>query len=261
LAQEVAADSGDGQIKRQDAPDDLLMFFDAIDSNQDDTITLKEVVGAQFPTDPAAMIEAELPLLDRLAFASQFKELDQDADSRLSKQEFFALVGEMDQEASFKIEGTVARMTGVIGPSTPAKVLELALESPQVQTISMINVPGSMDDDSMLRAALMVRQLELSTSLPENGEVASGGTDFFLAGGQRSAHPSARFGIHSWDGMGEEGAELPRDHPEHLKYIDYYKAMGIPEAFYWRTLEAAPASDIHWMTAKELKEYQFFTQP
>jgi Ca2+-binding EF-hand superfamily protein len=271
----------DGEIKREDAPDDLLMFFDFIDTDQNDAVTLMEVLNAKFPTDPVAMIEAELsfefqsldqnkdgvftlaelPFLDRIGFAGQFAQLDTNDDKGLSKEEFFGVIGEMDQEASFEIDGSVAKMTGVIGPSTPAKVLELALTSPQVQTISMINVPGSMDDDSMLRAALMVRQLRLSTHLPKGGEVASGGTDFFLAGLERSADKSARFGIHSWAGMGEDGVDLPRDHHEHQKYIDYYRVMGIPDGFYWRTLEAAPADDIHWMKASELAEYQFFTKP
>jgi hypothetical protein len=34
--------------------------------------------------------------------------------------------------------------------------------------------------------------------------------------------------------------------------LNYYKVVGIPQAFYWCTLEAAPASDIHIMTEDEI---------
>ena len=39
-----------------------------------------------------------------------------------------------------------------------------------------------------------------------------------------------------------------RDHEEHRVYLDFYEEMGIPEAFYWFTLEAASADEVHWMS-------------
>ncbi len=36
--------------------------------------------------------------------------------------------------------------------------------------------------------------------------------------------------------------------------------MDIPEEFYWRTLEAAPANDIHWMTETEVAEFHVRTE-
>ena len=35
--------------------------------------------------------------------------------------------------------------------------------------------------------------------------------------------------------------------------------MGIPEAFYWFTLEAAPPEGMHWMTEEEMKKYGIYT--
>lgn len=35
--------------------------------------------------------------------------------------------------------------------------------------------------------------------------------------------------------------------------------MGIPEAFYWFTLEAAAPDSIHWMTEAEMARYRVFT--
>ena len=36
--------------------------------------------------------------------------------------------------------------------------------------------------------------------------------------------------------------------------------MGIAEDFYWFTLNAADADDIHWMTRTEMKRYKMLTQ-
>ena len=83
---------------------------------------------------------------------------------------------------SFAVEGDVAFMTGVITAITPAKVLELFYEHPNVITIKMIHVPGSIDDVSNLRASLNVHQFELNIKLNERSKIASGGTDFFLDG-------------------------------------------------------------------------------
>ena len=98
----------------------------------------------------------------------------------------------------------------------------------------------------------------LATHLPKEGEIASGGTDFFLAGHERTLEAGSRIGVHSWSGLdGEEGVDVPRDDPQHQLYLEYYRAMEIPEASYWFTLEAAPAAGVHWMSTSELEQFGF----
>ena len=65
-----------------------------------------------------------------------------------------------------------------------------------------------------------------------------------VAGKKRIVAEGARLGIHSWAGLG---------------FQEYYEQMGIPVSFYWRTLDAAPANGIHWMTEDELGEFMFRT--
>ncbi len=158
--------------------------------------------------------------------------------------------------AHFAVDGSKAEMTGVIGPTTPARVLELIFEHPKVRTIVMRDVPGSMDDEANLRSARLVRRFGLATHVPSSGVVASGGTDFFLAGATRTAGPGARFGVHSWGNGEEQGADVPRDDPQHELYLSFYDEIGIDALFYWYTLEAAPADGIHWMTAVEMDRYR-----
>ncbi|NEO86836.1 MAG: alpha/beta hydrolase [Spirulina sp. SIO3F2] len=161
----------------------------------------------------------------------------------------------------FEVSGKVAVMTGVIDSDIQLEIEDLLEENPQVTTIIMRDVEGSVDDEANLRAARYVRENGLNTHIPNDGLVASGGTDFFLAGVQRTAGPNALIGVHSWSGGGHiEATQLPQNHPAHQKYLNYYRAMGIPTEFYWFTLEAAPSDDIHWMTIEEQKFYRITTR-
>jgi hypothetical protein len=155
-------------------------------------------------------------------------------------------------------------MTGVIDHTTPDRVLELVTAHPEVSTIVMVDVPGSDDDPANLRAARMVRAHGLSTEVRSDGIVASGGVDFFIAGVERSAQGCARLGVHDWededvDGVTVRGDDLPPNHEMHTMFLEYYRDMGVPEAFYWFTLEAAPPERIHWMTEAEMEHFGLTT--
>jgi len=194
-------------------------------------------------------------------FAELVIPFDTNNDKQLSKDELIAGFAMLDGPVTFDIKGSNALMSGNIGPSTPYKVMELVFYHPEVDTIVMVDVPGSIDDDSCLRASRIVRAHKLNTHLRSDGEVASGGTDFFLAGVNRTCEKGAQFGIHSWSEFGAEGSDYPRDSIEHKMYLDYCNEMGVPESFYWHTLDVATADDIHWMTEKELKQFNMITEP
>lgn len=272
---------GDGCVSLETEADEWATIAGTADSDEDGCVTLDELLGAPDLGSPRAMFEMELmefldevdpdgdgafalsdlPAQERAAFREDFERFDADRDGRVTRDELMAFLEDELAGASFEVRGTEAVMRGVIGSTTPGRVLELILEHPEVETLVLEEVPGSMDDEANLRAARYVRRRGLATFVPLGGMVASGGTDFFLAGERRSCASGARFGVHSWGGFGQEGADLPRDDPEHERYLDYYREMGTPEAFYWFTLEAAPAEGNHWMSEAELASYGFFTSP
>jgi len=170
-------------------------------------------------------------------------------------------VGLTEGHASFTVENDKAYMNGVISQKTIQRVKDLIENHPNVKTIVMENVGGSIDDESNLIASRLVREAGLNTEVSEGGLIASGGVDFFCAGVKRRAHKNATIGVHSWSGDGVDNAiELPKDHPEHQKYLDYYQEMGVPESFYWFTLKAAPADDIYNLTESERVEYLIVTE-
>ncbi len=160
----------------------------------------------------------------------------------------------------FEVIGSQAIMYGYVDGTTPGRLDTLLQDNPQLETLVMPFVPGSVDDESNLQAARIVREAGLDTCIPSTGLIASGGVDFFVAGVRRSANEGAQVGVHSWAGFGGvEGSDFPKDSLEHQLYLLYYEEMGIPAEFYWFTLEPAPADSVHWMTVDEIAQYELLT--
>ena len=152
-------------------------------------------------------------------------------------------------------------MKGVIYANTLDDLKEMLAKHPTVNTIVMEDVPGSIDDEVNLLASREIRNKRISTHIPSQGAVASGGTDMFLAGYKRTIEDGAKLGVHSWADTNKTAREYAIDDDVHNLYLDYYREINIPEAFYWYTLDAAPADDIFWMTKSDILQYNVVTEP
>lgn len=160
--------------------------------------------------------------------------------------------------SSFTIVKDKAFMKGDISQDTIRQVKKLVKDYPDVKTIVMEYVGGSVDDVSNLEASRIIRNAGLNTLVASDGFIASGGTDFFCAGVIRTVEEGAQVGVHSWAGGNiSNAALLPKDSEDHKKYIDYYKEMNMPdpEGFYFFTVNAADASDMYYMTMEELGQF------
>ncbi len=272
--------NGDGKTTLDEMDEDSREIAQMLDKNNDGTISVEEAsffemseeffmssediqeqvngVFAEFDKDKDGHLTKNEATNEEFSW-SQMSEGDSNGDGRVTKAEMTAFLAADNQKAVFKINSNTAVMTGVINSDTPAAVLRLIHEHPKVRTIEMENVPGSIDDEANLRAARYVRKFGFTTVIKYNGSVASGGTDFFLAGQKRIVEKGGKLGIHSWGGPGFQGKDVPKDNPQHQLYLKYYEEIGIPAEFYWRTLEAAPANDIHWMTEKEIEQFHVRT--
>lgn len=271
---EMGDSDRDGKLVLDELPRGFASMMSSLDTDGDGAVTWSEFRLAHIETselmargegaelyaelveeigEPVRLEGAPVDLVEEL------REFDVDGDGTVTQEEIVQVIREELAGTTFEVTGELAIMQGVIGATTPSSVLELAFMNPEVRTIVLTNMPGSMDDVANVRAGRYIRQLGLDTHVPADSEVASGATDLFLAGKYRSAEPGARFGIHSWGGGPVVATDLPRDHEDHLLYLDYYEEMGIPGEFYWRTLSAAPAEGIHWMTEEELERFDFFT--
>lgn len=182
--------------------------------------------------------------------------------SALGQKILMKIEGDQVAEFYFKENQTAKDtlyMKGIIYSNTLDDIKNVLDKNPQVTTLTMIHVGGSIDDEINLVASQEIRKRNINTYLPKNGMVASGGTDMFLAGTKRQVHPTAKLGVHSWSGGDKVALDFPKEHEEHKKYLDYYKEMEIPTDFYWYTLKAAPADGIHWMTSEEIIKYNITT--
>ena len=167
----------------------------------------------------------------------------------------------------FEVQGTFAVAHGVIDASTPGTVQNLIDNNPNVTTIIMYACPGSANDEANLQAAQLIYNHGYKMYLPQNGFIASGGTDMFLAGSTRVVEVTPQaVGVHSWaeDEAGNVTAtDYPVGHAVHQPYIDYYIAIGFTqaeaEAFYYFTINSSPFTSVHWMTQAELDLYKVRT--
>jgi beta-lactamase class D len=161
----------------------------------------------------------------------------------------------------FTVEGETLYMSGEINSKTDEQFAAVIAANPQITTIVECDVPGSLDDDTMIPLSYQVRALGLNTHLTGNSEIASGGVDFFLAGVERTMEAGARIGVHSWSDGSRDAKDYPRDSPEHEANREYVADMLGDDAFYWFTIYAAPADDIYWMRPDEVAEYGMLTVP
>lgn len=170
----------------------------------------------------------------------------------------------LTEQTDLSVKGKTLYMDGLINSKTPDQFKEIFAQHPAIDTLVMLTVEGSVDDEANLEAAQWVSEKKLVFVLESQSLIASGGTDFFLAGATRIIRKGAKVGVHSWAGAEKTATDFPRGHENHQAYIEYYMAVGwsriAAEKFYYFTIEAAPADDIYWMTEAELKEYNIITE-
>lgn len=165
------------------------------------------------------------------------------------------------ETTSFDVRGDQLVMNGEINSKTLKQFEEIISANPNITEIVEQNVPGSLDDDTMIALAYRVRELGLNTYLEADSDINSGGVDLFLAGVERRMERGAQIGVHSWSDGVKEAKEYPRGAPEHEKNRRYIEDMLGQDDFYWFTIYAAPADDIYVMSEDEIISYGLLTQP
>ena len=173
------------------------------------------------------------------------------------------VVGAMNliETTEFSVAGDRLIMYGEINAKTLAQFEDVIAANPGIRILEEQNVPGSLDDDTMIELAYRVRELGLHTHIGRDAEIHSGGVDLFLAGVERTMARGAVIGVHSWSDGTREAADYPRDAPEHEQNRKYIEDMLGDDRFYWFTIYAAPADDIKIMTEQEIQEFGLLTQP
>lgn len=158
-----------------------------------------------------------------------------------------------------KVKGDKLYLMGIINAQSFEQVKVAVDKNPQLNTLVLTVMPGSIDDETNLEMCHFIRNQGLSTYLQSDSVVASGAVDLFMSGVRREMEKGAQIGVHSWSDGYKEALDYPRNAIEHKPYRDFYQAMVGSDEFYWYTLEAAKADDIHWMSLADIEKHQMLT--
>ncbi|TDO98005.1 alpha/beta hydrolase [Marinomonas balearica] len=165
------------------------------------------------------------------------------------------------------VEGDRAYLSGVLGSDLSITLESMIEQHPNVTELVLVDVPGSLDQEATMNSARLIRRLGLNTHISRTGYVLSGGVDLFLGGVKRTIGPGAAVGVHAWrdqnspstsSGIKMEGV-IDMSDPVHAEYVNFYLSLGVPERFYWFSLNAAPAERIYYLTSEEIYDFHLAT--
>ena len=175
------------------------------------------------------------------------------------------LVGALTQRSDpdllrFEVEGTRAYGYGYTDGRSAGVVDALLREHPEVDTLVLVNMPGTADLVANQRLARRIRARGLDTELRPDSFIASGAVSLFIAGVERRAACGSRVGVHAWSVAQLDAREALWDN--FAGYMeDFLADMGLDPAFYAFTREAAPGDGLHIMSPQELERWGLVTEP
>lgn len=150
-----------------------------------------------------------------------------------------------------------AALVGITTSYTPAEFDLMMANHPDIAVIEFIECPGTHDDRANLRLGRMIRARGIAAAVPEGGSVRSGAVELFLAGATRQIDEDAEFAVHAWlDDRGLGAWDYAADSPEHRKYIDYFREMGMAEdqaARFYAMTNSVPFESALWLTGEEMQ--------
>ena len=168
--------------------------------------------------------------------------------------------------STLTVDDGKAYLSGVLGTVTYAQVKGLIQDHPEVKTLILTKVSGSVNDAVNMHTGRLLREHGFTTKVLADSDIASGGVDLFCAGSQRIVEQGAKIGVHSWCCVGEQdqytAIDVPKKHPAHSYQLAYFRmALGpkLGADFYFYTLQAAPFDGIHYMSDAEIKKWQIAT--
>lgn len=171
------------------------------------------------------------------------------------------LTGAVNDELNFEVDKNTAYISGILNSNLVSQLSDFIKQNPNVTDLVLVDIPGSVDQHATMEGARLIRRLGLNTHIAQTGYVLSGGVDLFLGGVERTIGAGAGVGVHAWsDGSRMKAANVNVADSIHAVYVNFYLEMGVPERFYWFSLDAAPADRVYFLSPEETYDYQLATQ-
>ncbi|QRV25145.1 alpha/beta hydrolase [Marinomonas foliarum] len=167
----------------------------------------------------------------------------------------------MTDDLVMDVKENTVYISGILGSDLVEQLSDMVRKKPNITDIVLVDVPGSVDQQATMEGARLIRRLGLNTHIASTGYVLSGGVDLFLGGVKRSIGAGAGVGVHAWsDGTRVKAVNLNEADPIHATYVNFYLEMGVPERFYWFSLDAAPADRVYFLSPEEVYDFELATE-
>lgn len=155
------------------------------------------------------------------------------------------------------LDGTRAALVGITDSYSPTEFAQMLGDYPQIATLIFIDCPGTHDDRANLLLGRMIRGHDLAVEVPEGGLVRSGAVDLVVAGRSLTIADGAEFAVHSWlDDRGLGAWDYAPASPEHAKYLDYYRDMGMSReaaANFYAMTNSVPFESALWLDGSAMR--------
>lgn len=166
----------------------------------------------------------------------------------------------LNEGLTFFIKENTAYISGVLNHNSREELSSIIRKNPHISQLALVDIQGSLDQQETMETARLIRRLKLDTTIVKTGYVVSGGVDLFLGGVNRTIEPGAGVGVHSWlDTYGVDPQALNLADPIHATYVNFYLEMGVPERFYWFSLDAAPPERVYFLSPEEMYDFDLVT--
>jgi len=173
---------------------------------------------------------------------------------------FRDLTKPIEHDVTFKVQGDTAYVFGTTDSNSHNLVKNFVRENPQVDTLILQAMPGTIDMNTNRRVVMDIRAAGLATHVPGDGRIASGAADWFIAGRPRTIECGAMIGVHSWGSKtGERGDKSFYDAQRGTQRA-FLSKMGVDPDFYEFTRSAAGPDDIHWLSVEEMLRYRLISE-
>jgi hypothetical protein len=150
-----------------------------------------------------------------------------------------------------------AELVGVTDKASPGQFAAMLRDYPAIDTLKLVEAPGTDDDRANLRVARMIRSAGITTHVPNGGSVRSGAVELFLAGADRQIDDGAEFAVHSWiDAHGRQPQDFSMDAAPNRMYLDFYREMGMSNAearAFYNMTNSVSFKDAKWLTAQDMR--------
>lgn len=169
---------------------------------------------------------------------------------------FRDLTKPIEHDVTFKVQGDTAYVFGTTDSNSHNLVKNFVRENPQVDTLILQAMPGTIDMNTNRRVVMDIRAAGLATHVPADGRIASGAVDWFIAGRPRTIECGAMIGVHSWGSPTGERADKTFYDAQRGTQRAFLSKMSVDPDFYDFTRSAAGPNDIHWLTVEEMLRFR-----